>query len=239
MSGFVKPLRVQPTKGGYNVLYGKVIFLKVSKTVLETFLADLTPHTEVLPRKVRRSRKKPEVDDNILPTEDEIRMKAIQLVRAYTKEKKVFFHSAAVKEISPKERAFKHFMDAVDIIERHKVTYKKYIRAQIHGMKWMKNGKGDFPKPGQLSNEQAETRLLDYLRDVTETKSGRVVQIHLSKEDREMPLQRNHTYLGYAKKVKDGIATLNETLYVQELQLIRKGTVREWVKDHLEKVAID
>jgi len=241
---FIKSLRWEHTKDGYKVTYGGFIFLQVKKKVLETFLADLgvgsPPVMEIVAKKKKPRKKKVKVDENVLGKEDKIRMRAIQLSSAYTKEQKAFYHSATAMEIRPHHRLFCHFKKAIPLLEKYEVkSYKKWIRAQVYGLKFIENGKGHFPEPVQLTGPNAEKRWLDYSRNVTESKTGKAVQIHLSREDRETPLQRNHTYLGYAKKVKDGIATLNETLYVRELQLVRKNIVREWVKKHLEKVAID
>lgn len=225
----MKSLDVQVTKEGQ---------LSLSKVELETFLADLD-YPSVIQISVKKPRKpsRKAVSKSFMDTK-ELQTKAVQLCKAYSKEKKAHFHHpGAVKEINIRDRTFQHFKKAVPIIERHKVTYKKFIRAQIFGLKWTNNGKGQFPTPAMLSTESAETRLMEYMKETV--RDGKLVQVNITKEERNLPLTKNHTYMASAKKVKDGIATLDETLYVQELQLIRKGQVRDWVKSHLEKLEMD
>jgi len=219
-----KPLKVQVTKEG-NVQYN--LFQ------LETFLADLD-RPSVIEISVKNPRKPSrKVASKRFMAIKELSIKTVQLSKAYATEKKAHFkRPGKIQRITSKDREFKHLKKAIPIIERHKVTYKKYIKAQVWGLKWTNDGKGQFPTPSMLGTEAAETRLMEFIKD------GNSVQYKLtSKKERETPLTDNHTYQAYAKKVKDQIATLDETLYVQELQLARKGLVRDWVKDHLKKVS--
>lgn len=161
---------------------------------------------------------------------------ALQLARCYSKLKKTFYHTAAVKEILPGEKAFGYFLDAVRLLKQHKVNYRKFLKAQIHGLSWMNNGKGMFPRPSHLTGEGAETRLLEYLKDTVTDSHDDVVSVSISPEDRRTQLQDNRRYVALAHKVKDRIADLEETVYVRELQAIRLGKVKPWVESHLERL---
>lgn len=228
-------------KNGFTILYGRMVFLqlKIGKMGYKAFLADYALDVISLKKKIVSSRgRRKKLLSSAKQKNNEIKIKALQLSKAYSKEKKAYYHAGAVNEILLSDNAFKYFVKAIPIIERHNVTYRKFIRSQIYGLRWTNNGKGQFPQPSMLATEQAETRLMGYLQDVTENHRGKPVIINLTKDEQNMPLTKNHTYMACAKKVKDRIANLDETLYVQELQLVRKGEVKDWVKLHLETVAI-
>lgn len=233
---FAKPLRLKSSKDHLSVLYGGVVLAKVNKKVLVSLLADLDLDSNFLEKKPKKKSKPKKVVKKQPPKDEDIIMKAKQLAKAYAGEKKTFYRSKAVKEISSKEKAFDYFIDAARIVEEHGVTYKKFLKAQIHGLNFVDGGKGMFPRPNQLGTEQAETRLLDYIRDSVADSSGGVVKVNLTQKERDTPLGKNMTYIGNVQKIKDGIATLKETVYVRELQQIRRGKVLAWVEKHLERL---
>lgn len=233
---FAKSLRLKPSKGHLSLTYDGVVLAKVNKKVLIGVLADLDLDSGFLERKPKKKSKPKKVIKKKPPKDSDIIVKAKQLAKAYANEKKVFYRSKAVKEISSKEKAFNYFIDAARIIDEHGVTYKKFLKAQIHGLNFVDGGKGIFPRPNMLGTEQAETRLLDYLRDSVCDVTGGVVKVNLTQKERDTPLGKNMTYVGNVQKVKDGIATLKETVYVRELQQIRRGKVADWVETHLRRL---
>ena len=230
MGDLPKPVRVKESSTHLNVLYGGVSLVKVSKATLTVFLADLGPDMKISVTKEKTGRKKRKSRSSI---SDETKTNAKQLVRAYTENKKKFFHSNKLNGVSVNSPDFKYFVEAITIIKRHGVTYKKFLKAQIAGLGFASNGIGVFPKPIQLSNDAAETRLLEYLRQ--HDGRGVIPVIKISKEERETRLMQNSKYLLAYDKVKDKTATLEETVYVREMQLIRKGVVRKSVEKYLER----
>lgn len=157
---------------------------------------------------------------------------AKMFANAYQNEKAIFFHNPALKKVSPLEgKNIDHFRKALELCRLHGVQPKKFIKAQVEGMKWMKDGKGQFPFPTQLSNHSAEIRLLEYI-----SSDGKpAVVVSISKEDRQLPLGDNGKYLITVSKIRNNQANLAETLYVQELQKIRRGKVAKFVMEYLEK----
>ncbi len=233
---FAKPLRVKPSKDHLSLTYDGVVLAKVSKKVLASFLADMDMDVDFLEKKSPKKTKLKVSKKQKAPSGDDLVVRAKQLAKAYASEKKKFYRSKAVKEISSKDKAFKYFIEAAKLIEEHGVTYKKFLKAQVSGLSFVDGGKGIFPRPNQLGTEQAETRLLDYIRNNVSDASGSIVKVNLSHSDRETPLGKNMTYIGNVQKIKDGIATLKDTVYVRELQQIRRGKVQPWVEAHLEKL---
>ena len=228
MGQLPKPLKVKELNAYLNVLYGGVSLVKVNKATLKVFLSDLGPGKKVLVTREKVTKKrKPRVVVN-----NETRINAKQLVRAYTETKRKFFHSKAVNSVSTNSPDFKYFMEAVKIVNRHGVTYKKFLKAQIQGLSFISDGRGAFPKPSQLSTEAAEVRLLEYIRKHDETT---VPVIKISNEERETHLMQNSKYLLSYDKIKDKTATQAEAVYVQELQQIRVGKVAKSVRKYLKR----
>ena len=229
MGDLPKPIKVKESSTQLNVLYGGVSLVKISKTTLTVFLADLGPDSKfsVTKEKVKNKRK-----PKVVVSEETVTC-AKQLVRAYTESKRKFFHSKAVNSVSVNSPEFKYFVEAVAIVKRHGVSYKKFLKAQVAGLGFIGNGKGIFPRPAQLCNESAETRLLEYLRE--HEGKGAAPVIKLTREECETRLMQNSKYLLAYDKVKDNTATHTEAMYVRELQRERKGEVAKIVKRYLKR----
>lgn len=221
-----KSWRVKLKKNHFVVIYGDTTLLKISKGGLRSFLADLDLDVDSPAQKP---------GDQLL-SEDELFTNALQLSKAYASEKRKFYKSKYVKEISPKDKSFQHFIEAARMCKQHNVTYKRFLKAQVKGLHFVENGRGIFPRPNQISTELAETRLLDYLRSTITDSSGDDIKVNLSGKDSKTPLSQNHRYLACIQRIKDGVSTLKETGYVRELQLVRRGKVQPWVVERLEKL---
>jgi len=64
----------------------------------------------------------------------------------------------------------------------------------------------------------------------------KVSKIVLSEKDKNTRLNDNTRYYVRALKIKDGIADMDETLYVEALQDLRLGKVKPYVKKYLKKL---
>lgn len=233
---FGKPFRLHPKGKLYVVTYGDSVLAKISKSGLETLLADLRSDEGlrlqgVLKKSERSNRSK--ITKPRMVGEDVI--KAKQFAKVYAEAKKKFYKSKFVKEISQGEKAFQDFVKVIPMLERHGVNYRKFIQAQVQGLSFANGGRGVFPKPGQLSTEGAETRLLDFMRDGGQ-EDGSKAMVHLTKEDRETPLSDNQWFMARRQKLKDGVASLEEAQYVAELQRIRRGKVEDYVQEYIDRL---
>jgi len=219
----LEKLSLQMRKGNPVLLYDGEPLARFNKKVLSQLLVDFQPKAQ------------PEAsEDTRQPLEGmDLKIAASQLAKAYAKEKKAYYRSRAVKEILPGEKDFKHFIKAAELIQTHGVTYRKFLKAQVEGLGFANDGKGIFPKPNQLHTEQAETRLLEYLRTGVTNTNDDVVRVNISMEDKKTPLSKNTLYQGRLHKVRDGVAKLKEAVYVRELQLLRRKKVSPEVEEYI------
>jgi len=171
----------------------------------------------------------PTIDDY---KDSEIEVLASQLARAYVKIKSKYYLKKKIKKILPSQRQFQYFIKAAEIYKTHRVkNFSTFFNAQIKGLKWIQNGQGVFPRPMHLGSQGAEDRLLEYLDSKKKKK-----HVIVTEKEKQTNLHDNEIYFVRCFKVKDGIADLNETLYVKELQEIRLGRVKDYVKRHLKKL---
>jgi len=219
------PLHVKPKKDHVVVLYGGTTLMKVSKVGMTAFLAGLGLTSEPEQKMVKGKKKKAR------PV-DEKMVKAVQFAKAYVGAKRKFYHKKTLPDIQKTEPAFKHCLKAVEIVDRHGVTYKRFLKAQVRGLNFVDNGKGIFPRINQVSTEQAEQRLLEYMRAGSDDEQA----VNISPKERNTKLNENRRYVVCARKVKDGIASIQETTYVQALQRVRMNKVKDYVKKHLKKL---
>lgn len=192
------------------------------KNKLEEMKGHPSYDVEVIEKK-KKVRKKTKEDPKRLK-------KALQLSRRWAKMKKEFYKQKTLRLPSQNGKDFKHFLLAVDIINSNGTTIKKFLKAQIEGLKFINEGNGAFPKPNHLSTSGAETRLLDYIR-IKELEN-----VELTDEEKRKPLQQNKLYKKRYDKVKSKTATLLEALYVQECQYVRKDAAQTFVIDYIESL---
>lgn len=100
-------------------------------------------------------------ESKINDVSSQVNFEAEQLIKVYIDRARKFY-KRPVTFITPKSKNYKHFINALEIIKRHDVSYKDYIESQIDGLNFTKK----FPTPNQLTTEGAEVRLLDYLQKV-------------------------------------------------------------------------
>ena len=217
------PLKLKQTDSQIVLNYNGTPFIKVSKAVLKDFLADSSSSIgieveEVKTKKRKKKGKKVEVDKDVVK-------KANQLAKLYTTMKKKFYKSKVMKGISPNTKDFEHIMKAVVIINRHGVTLKTFMKAQVAGLEFA----GTFPKVTQLSTDNAEVRLFEYQRKKN-------MKVELTDHERGMELMQNKKYKINHGKVEDGTATLFEAMYVKECQLARRGEVQPMVQKYIKKM---
>ena len=84
-----------------------------------------------------------------------------------------------------------------------------------------------FPKPNHLSTPGAETRLLDFNREIG------LEKVELTDEEKSTPLKYNKVYKKRYDKVKLKTASLLEALYVQECQYERTDAAQEFVINYV------
>ena len=214
-------VRMKIEKSILTLYAGSTPFIRVDLELLNEVQGHPSYDVEIVEKKKRR--KKVKVDPKRVK-------KALQLSRRWAKMKKVFYKQKTIKLPSQNGKDFKHFLLAVDIINDNETTIKKFLRAQIDGLKFANEGNGVFPKPNHLSTSGAESRLLDYIRD------KELENVELTDKEKGTPLQHNKLYRKRYEKVKDKTATLLESLYVQECQFIRKDAAQEFVINYIDSL---
>jgi len=161
--------------------------------------------------------------------DDKVTRKAKCLAVSYKKAKGFHYNSKSLKLITEGTIDFNNLKKAAKICIQHKVKTKKFIKAQIAGLKFLKHGQGIFPSPNQLCTEKAETRLLDYLEDEKLSNSD----IPITDYEKETSLKYNQTYQNLLKKLKNAEATIFEANYVASCQMVRRKEVSIEVKAYL------
>ena len=203
-------------KQQYSIKYKGHPFISVNMGTLEMFMLD------------KKNDIKPTIGVN---AQDDIRLKAMKLISLYETRKKEFYFNKDVQfKLTTKDPDFKHFEKAVILLERHDSTYEQFLESQIHGLKFINNGQGTYPKPSQLSSNTAEDRLLQFQLDNKKETIG----IALSKKDIDTPLSENKMFTEYSRKIMEGIATLKEARYVQKLILLKKKKTIKKVEEYIE-----
>ena len=95
-----------------------------------------------------------------------------------------------------------------------------------------------FPKPTQLATSTAETRLLEHIRNGNGEHGDNkreAVEVNITPRERATSLSENKKYKRFRVKVKKKTATLEETIYVRELQSIWRGGVKDYVDEYLQQ----
>lgn len=218
-------VKMKIEKSTLTLYSGSTPFIRVNLEILNDVQGHPSYEVEVLDGKKKTKKRK------TVKKEDPKRLKkAIQLSKRWAKQKKEFYKQKTVKVPSQTGKEFKHFLLAVDIINDNETTIKKYLKAQVQGLKFLNDGNGAFPKPNHLSTPGAETRLLDFNREIG------LEKIELTGEEKSTPLKYNRTYKKRYDKVKAKTASLLEALYVQECQYERTDAAQEFVINYIEEL---
>lgn len=217
-------MKVKVEKSKLTIFAGSTPFIRVDLDILNDVQGYPLNEIDIIEiEKKKRKTQKEKIDPKRLK-------KAIQLAKRWAKMKKVFHKQKVLRVPSQTGNDFKHFLKAVDIINDNETTIKKFLNAQIEGLKFTKEGRGIFPKPNHLSTLAAESRLLDFIRD------KELENVELTEIEKSTPLQRNELYKKRYQKIKDKKATLFEALYVQECQFTRKDAAQEFVLDYVSNL---
>ena len=159
--------------------------------------------------------------------------KAMQLEKAYTSQRRKFMRNKRIKGYTEKDKEFKHFTIASEIIERNQCNNIDFLKAQVEGLRFTKT----FPKPTHLSTRAAEDRLIDYL---FKRGGGDVVEINrlpLIPADRSTPLMENHRFTVRWDKLEQDKATLEDAYFIHDCMMARKeGLVTDRVKNYIKKL---
>lgn len=221
-------------KKEYVLRYDSEILLRIKKDVLLKMLGDLgigSPEPEQSPG--INSKTVAAQLSKILKTDVsdyDVRVWAKQFARAYGVAKQKYYRSKNVfVEVSPRSKDYGHILRAVKICKTHKVTYKKFLQAQLDGLKFINNGRGIFPPLSNLSTDSAENRLLEFISNGSTS-----VDIKLSDEDKHLPLAKNLKYQTAIFKIGDNRASLKEAKYAAEVQRFKRGKVSEKIEKYIE-----
>lgn len=151
-------------------------------------------------------------------------------IKHYQQAKDKFFGRKLPRTITEKSKEYKVFKEATELARELDINLKQYIQAQIKGLAFVDNGRGQFPKPTQLVGQNAIDRALDYLRQTEVTESD----IELSNIDTWKPLDENTKYQNVMKKIDNQTATLSEAYYAKKVQKHWNGKASMDVEVYIE-----
>lgn len=167
--------------------------------------------------------------------ESEIDVKVDQFIRSYFAEKKKFYGAsqlARVTTIKKNSKDYRHFKNALKIIEQHKVSYQTFLKAQVKGLSFV-NGVGKFPSPNQIDTHNAEDRLLRYLNENGMLEGS---SVPTSTEAIKVPIAQNETYKRCLQKIKNETATKEEAMFVAKCQKFHKGLIRPEISAYIREL---
>lgn len=217
----MEPFRFKKTTENLIVLYGGRVFLKLHLGTFKLFSGDL------LVPKLKRVKKKVKLKDKKKKEWNaEQSAKVKQIAKAYANAKAKYYKNSKLKKtISIAGKNEGHFIKAIAICEKNKLTYKKYIKAQIMEM-------GKFPYIVQLQTDNAELRALEYFK--VKKKDKEKIRISLSQDDKNLDLVQNGRYVVCRDKIKEKVATKVEAIYVAVLQKFKTGRVNKRVQEYVD-----
>lgn len=208
---FFKDFKLVKKKTVFAITYKNKSFININREVL----AEL-----VLSKSTVAFKKELAMKDSTLFERSPLESKALQLEKTYTSAKKKFFRNNKVRNYTPKDPEFKHFIKAVAILKRHGSTNREFIDSQIEGLAFAKT----FPKPSQLVTIGAEDRLVKYMhKDIRKNDVENIERIEISHNDRNTPLMENPKFVAKWKKLDKGTATLQDAYYIEDCMIARKG----------------
>lgn len=165
---------------------------------------------------------------------DDSMSKAIIIESAYTKLKRKFYKRNNIKNIVKTTTEFRYFIKVAEIIEEYDVTPLQYLEAQVNGLSFADNGKGTFPKPNQLANDNAVTRLLDFQRDDEVVNGENFIPEKLTYDDKNTPVMENPRFVRNYKRVQDDTATLKEATFCHDVMMVVRSKSSRLVVDYID-----
>lgn len=219
-------------KGYINLKYNNLIVAKISKKQAKQLVSELFAGDGLVLQKKKRVTSKKKKTAMQREQEKELIIEAKQFSRCYTKMKKKYYKVRAIGEIREGTPEFKKCIGAVKICKRHNVSYLKFIKSQVEGLKWT----GKFPELNVMPTDGAETRLLEYISSGG-TEDSAPIRVTMTKEERETPLNANDRYIACICYIRAKTATLEQAIYAKECQLARVGKVAKYVEDYIDKLA--
>lgn len=142
--------------------------------------------------------------------------KTALIVKAYKAAWEKYYNTRLKTDYKKGSKDYASFTKAAGICMQHDAKARTFIEAQVEGLKFV-GGKGIFPKPNQLCTPNAETRLLDYLKD------GSIEDKPILTWELDTPLEKNQRYQQIKLKIKDNTASLKEAKYALECEIKRTG----------------
>lgn len=197
--------------------YNDELLAVVRKSVLSKFLEGDKPKAPKKEEGLAKRRK---------PSVRSIR----SLIQNYTKAKENFYGKRLPQTITENSKEYKYFKEADKLAYELEVNSKQYIKAQVAGLGFVNNGRGQFPKPSQLVGQNAIDRVLDYIRQVEVSED----EIELSNIDTWKPLEENTKYQAVLKKINNQKATLSEAYYAKKVQKHWNGKASMDVEVYIE-----
>ena len=145
-------------------------------------------------------------------------IKIKNLINCYFNEKQKFYENKniSIKKIPKNSKDYSFFKTAQSMLDEHNVSPEDFLKSQLRVFKLLNNGIGVFPKPNQLVTPEAESRLLQYLK---ETKDQRELDISFSKWELDTPLNENPKFKAYYRRLLNDphLVTDKEVKYIELL----------------------
>jgi len=160
---------------------------------------------------------------------DDDKIKTKQFIKFYLKEYKKVTKRKYLPDYETNPKYFDYFYKAVELINKHNVTFKIFIDSQVDGMKFIKQ-RNFFPKPYNLCTNESELRLLDFLDRSTNVKDDFVPEKSFSLQD--IKLETNKKYKKYLELVRKKEADYEQTNYVFSLQVSCLSEVDDFVREY-------
>ena len=147
---------------------------------------------------------------------------AEKMHKTYVAKKKKFYKRSNISNVG--NRDFNYLIEAVKIANSFDVSFSEFIDAQIEGLAFCKG----FPTPKQLTGDNAEKRLLDYISSKTNTVktissdyevgSDRYRKLNKEfKDDYEMEIEEMEFLIEYHRRNHNQIPN-SLTTYLEELR---------------------
>ncbi len=229
--GFFDEFKLVKKKSGVVVKYKTATLMTINPKTFQDLIYD---H---LSKKMIE-----EISSRITPssTSRKTNSLAIKLLAAYNSMRKEYYKNPRLKNFVVKSKEYKYFVQASEFLSTHNVTPESFLNAQVEGLSFVNNGAGTFPKPNQLATLEAEERLMkSTFAESTKKDIANVKRLELNRSDRDTPLMENSRFVSRYNKVKNKTANLQDTYFVYDCMLERKGNVTSTVNDYLEGLLND
>lgn len=152
----------------------------------------------------------------IVKPKTSIENKTALVIKAYKIAWEKYYQTRLKTDYKKGTKDYASFVKAAGICIQHDAKARTFVEAQIEGLKFV-NGSGIFPKPNQMCTPNAETRLLEYMKD------GSIEDKPILTWEIDTPLEKNQRYQQIKLKIKDNTASLKEAKYALECEIKRTG----------------